>query len=115
MVSMWFKHDTNLVTMIDLLNIMKEELDKAAYKIYGYNEKARLEVSLQRRPLAKAQALFFKGLKEVGGDESKVSAFSGNLQISFFVGRDIAAIFSRESEGHADEGWVTDMHVVSTI
>ena len=69
MVSMWFKHDTNLVTMIDLLEIMKNELEKAAYKIHGQNEKARLEVSPQRRPLAKAQALFFKGLKVVGGDE----------------------------------------------
>ena len=47
--------------------------------------------------------------------ESKVSAFFGKLQISFFMGRDIAAKFSRESEGHADEGWVIDMHVVSTI
>ena len=43
----------------------KEELDKAAYKISGQNVKARLEVSPQRRPLAKAQATFFKGFKEV--------------------------------------------------
>ena len=83
MVSVWFKHETSLVTMIDLLKIMKEESDKAACKIHGQNVTARLEVSPQRRPLAKTQALFFKGLKEVGG-ESEVRAFHGKLQISFF-------------------------------
>ena len=30
MVSMWFKNETNLVTMIDLLKIMKEELEKSS-------------------------------------------------------------------------------------
>ena len=78
MVRMWFKHETNLVTMIDLL-------DKAAYKINGQNVKARLEVSLQRRPLTKAAAFFFNGLKEMQDDKSKVKTFLGNLQISFFV------------------------------
>ena len=60
MVIMWCKHEANLVTMIDWLKIMKEELDKAAYKIGGQNVKARLEVCLQRRPWPKAQAMFFK-------------------------------------------------------
>ena len=60
MVSMWIKHETNLVTMIDLLKITKQELDKAAYKINWQNAKARLEVSPQWRPLTKAAALFFK-------------------------------------------------------
>ena len=50
----------------------------------------------------------------MGGDESKVRAFDGKFQISF-VGRDIAAKNTREGEGHADEGWVIDMHVVSTV
>ena len=31
MVYMWFKHETNLKTMIDMLEITKEELDKAAW------------------------------------------------------------------------------------
>ena len=30
MVSMWFKHETNLIVMIDLLRMITEELDKAA-------------------------------------------------------------------------------------
>ena len=114
MVSMWFKQETSLVTMIGLRKIMKEELDEEAYKIHGQNVKARLEVSPQRRPLTKTQALFFKGLKEVGGGESEVRAFHGKRQISFFVGRDIAAKFTCEGEGHANEEWVIEMHVVST-
>ena len=79
MESMWFKNETNLVTMIDFLKIMKEEQEKAAYKINGH-AKARLEVSPQRRPLTKGHALFFKGLKEMKGDESEARTFYGKLQ-----------------------------------
>ena len=35
MVSMWFKNETNLVTMTELLKRVEEELEKAAYKIHG--------------------------------------------------------------------------------
>ena len=42
MVSMWFKNETNLVTTIDLLKGMKEELEKAAYKIHGQNVKSEV-------------------------------------------------------------------------
>ena len=48
MVSVWFKHETNLIVMMDMLNLVKEELDKAACKILRQNAKARLEVSPQR-------------------------------------------------------------------
>ena len=72
---------------------------------------ARLEVSPQSRPFTKAAALFFKGLKEMGGDDSKVRAFCVKLHTSFSVGGDVP----HEGEGHAEEGWVIDMHVVSTI
>ena len=91
MVSMWFKHETNFVTMIDLVKIMKEELDK----VNGQNVKA------------KARAMLPNGPKGVGGDESEVIVFYGKLQISFLVGGDIVAKFTRE--GHADEGRVIDM------
>ena len=81
---MRFEHETNLITTIDVLKITKEELDTAASNINGQNVKAGLEVSPQRRLLAKAQAIF-KDVKEVGGDESKERAFCGKLQISCFV------------------------------
>ena len=94
---------------------MKEELDKAACEMNGQRVKARLEVSPQRRLLTEAQAaMFFKGLKEAGEDESKVRSFYGKLQISFFVGG-LAAKCTRDSEGHADEGWFFDKDVVSNI
>ena len=54
MVSMWFKNETNLVTMIDLLKVVREELRKVSYKIHGQNVTARLDVSPQKKPLAKA-------------------------------------------------------------
>ena len=71
MVCLWFKPDVDLVTMIDLLKMVKEELEKAAYKIHGQIVKARLE----KRPLAKAQAMFFQGLKQFKADESQVRVF----------------------------------------
>ena len=58
--SMWFQQEMSLTAMIDLLKMMKEEWDKAAYDINGQRVKARLEVSPQRRPLEKAQAMFSK-------------------------------------------------------
>ena len=67
--------------------------------------KAKLDASLEKRPLAKAQAMFFQGLKKVGGDESKMRAFHEKLQISVFLGREIAAKFSREGEGRADDAF----------
>ena len=66
MVSTWFKDETNLTTMIDLLKIMKEKLEKAAYDINGQRVKARREVSSQRRPLAKAQGMFSKDSRRWG-------------------------------------------------
>ena len=43
--------------------------DEAAHKIQWQNVKARLEVSPQRKHLTKENALFFKGLTEMKGDE----------------------------------------------
>ena len=63
----------------------------------------------------KAQAISFKGLKEVSGDESKVRAFDGELQFSFFVVGDLYATYTHDAEGHADEGWLIDQHAVSKM
>ena len=54
-----------------------------------------------------------KGLKEMKRDESKVRVFCGKPQISFSVGRCVAAKYTRGSEGHAEEGWVINCLVVS--
>ena len=59
--------------MIDLFRTMRGELGD--HKINGQNVKARLEVSPRKKLLAKAAALFFKGLKEMKGYESKVKTF----------------------------------------
>ena len=37
---MWLNNETTSVTMIDLLKSMKEELEKAAYKLPGQNVKS---------------------------------------------------------------------------
>ena len=42
-----------------------------------------MEMSPKRKPLAKAHALFDKGLKEVGGNKSKINVVYGKIQMSF--------------------------------
>ena len=49
--------------------------------------------------------LFYKGLKEVGGEESKIHVVHGKIQISFFLGGAMAAKYTPEGEGLAGEGW----------
>ena len=68
MVNMWFSNETNLPTMVGLLDIMKEELKKEPYRLRGQVISSRLEISPKKRSLVRARALFYKGLKEVGGN-----------------------------------------------
>ena len=53
--------------------MMRDELSKADIRVNRPRVEANLEISPQKRPLAKAQAMFFKGLKEAGGNDAKVS------------------------------------------
>ena len=45
--------------------------------------------------------MFYKGLKEVGGNESKINVVHGKNQISFFVGSAMAAQYTPEGDGLA--------------
>ena len=85
LVSLWFKNETNMATMIGLLKFVTDELKKIPYKLRDQVVSARLEMSPKKKPLAKGHALFYKGLKEVGGNESKINVVHGKIQISFFV------------------------------
>ena len=48
MVSVWFKPEVNLATMIDLFKQVKEELEKTDYKINGQIAKTKPEISPQK-------------------------------------------------------------------
>ena len=65
--------------------VMREELNEANYCINEARVRTNLEISPQKKPLARARAMFFKGVKEARGDEAKIRAFYGNLQTSFFA------------------------------
>ena len=58
--------------VIGILEIAENELEKVLYKLHGQRVSARMEMSPKRKPLAKAHDLFYKGLKEVGGNGSKI-------------------------------------------
>ena len=53
---------------------------KGAYTLHGQQISSRLEMGLKRKLLAKAHALFNKGLEEVGGNESKINDVNGNFR-----------------------------------
>ena len=69
---------------------MKEELKKGLYN------------KQKRKPLAKAYALFYKGVKEVK-DQSMIHVVHGTIQICSFVDSAIAAKYTLQGEGLA--GW----------
>ena len=99
MVSLWFSNEANLVTRIGLLDVMREELKKGFYKQKDQVVSSRLESSPKRKPLAKAHALFFKGLEEVNGDKSKIHVVYGKIQISFLVGTLLKEKVLQEKDG----------------
>ena len=73
-------------------------------------------MSPQKKPLAKAHALFLKGRSAARGDESKINVVYRKLQISFFFfGRALAAKFTAEGEGLADQGCTINHDVISEI
>ena len=77
-----------------------------------------MEMSPKRKPLAKAHALFAlfdKGLKEVGGNKSKINVVYGKIQMSFFVGSVMVAKYTPEGEGLAGEGWNIKPEVIAAI
>ena len=49
------------------------------------------------------------------GDESEVRTLNGKSQMSFHVGRDVAAKYTREGEGRAEEDWIINFPVVSAV
>ena len=65
--------------------------------------------------MAKAHALFYKGLKEVVGDESKIYVVYSKIEISFFVGGVMAAKCIPEGRGLAGEGWNIKPDVIAAI
>ena len=53
LISMWFKSETNLATMVELLRVVKDELMKKPDEVKGQVVKARLELSHQKKKLHK--------------------------------------------------------------
>ena len=81
--------------MIELLRVVKDELSNKPYKFHDQLMIARSEISpLPKKPLTKAHAQFYTGFKAVKADESKINVVYCKLQISFLIGRGLAASFT---------------------
>ena len=95
--------------MNEILQIMREEITKAGYKVNGELVKTKLEIRSHKRPLRRAHAQ---------EDESNMKSIYGLLQLSFFAevcphGQKQSAVkYTRELEGYANEGWQIKPEVV---
>ena len=110
MASMWFKNETNLVVVIDLLRTVKEELKRGPDKLRGREVVPRMEASPQQKPLKRAHAM--KALTAV---KKRINVVHGKLQISFFVDKKLVAKYTPEGEGLANEGWDLWMNEIEGI
>ena len=48
-------------------------------------------------------------------DEAKINLVFGELQMSFLIVRGLAARFTPESEGFADQGWTVNHNIIGAI
>ena len=79
MVSLWFKHDTGLTMLIEIMKMVIEELDKAKFCVNGQRVRTNLEMCPQKNPSGRVHAMFFTGLKEARGDETNIT-FMGTFR-----------------------------------
>ena len=101
--------------------MMRGQMAKTKSCVNGECVRTIWEVGCQKKPVGRAPAVFFKGLKAAQGDETKIKTVHENLQMSFFaeVGpqgqRQLPAKYTREHKGHAHEGWQINLEVVSNV
>ena len=48
--SLWFKHDTGLILMIEILKMVRNELNKSQFDVNGERVRTNLEISPQKIP-----------------------------------------------------------------
>ena len=72
MVSLWFKHDTSLMLMIEILKKMREKMAKTNYSVSGELVRTNLEIRPEKKTLRRSQAMFFKAFKDALGDKSQI-------------------------------------------
>ena len=119
MVSVWFKNEAALILMIEIMKVMREKMAKTKYCVNG--ERVTQNLAMSPRRNLWAHAVFFKGLLEARRNDKTIKTVYGSLQISSFaeVGpqgqRHLAAKYTREGEGHANEGWQIHQEVVSQV
>ena len=115
-VKIFFSNETNLPTMVKLLDFTKVEFQERALHVCA-DEKYRPCWKWTRKGSRwrKPHALFLQGFKEVGGDEPKIFVVSWKIQINFFVGRVMTANTLLKQKGLAGERWTIKPNVISEI
>ena len=71
--------------MIEIMKMMREELEKTNFRMSADRVRTNLEISLDKKLLRRVHVIFFKSLKEARRNDTKIQTIYGNLQISFFT------------------------------
>ena len=101
--------------MIEITNMMREELEKANFRVSGERVRTNLEIS---NPWEEPTRCSSKALTKL--EEMRQRSFMGifrflSLQKWDLKDRDSWQPHTREGEGHANEGWQIKSEVVSKV
>ena len=101
--------------MLETLKHVRNVLEEKKYMIHGEKVSANFKLSLQKKPMVNAQALFFKVLAEAKGETDNIWSSWSKIEVSFFAevgpdrGRELAAKYVVEGRmetfsGRVDKG-----------
>ena len=91
------------------------------YQVSGETLRENSELSPQRKPLDKAQEMFFKAFYEGQRDKTKIHSKWRPTQVSYCAevgplgGRELAARYVNEGEKHVQERRKVDLEILKQI
>ena len=120
LVSLWFVHDTGLTMMVEILKIMREEMESKFQGKWRTSED-KFGNNPPRNLWRERRRCSSKDSRKLEEMRRKSRPFFGEYSefLVYYVGpqrqRHLAAKHTRENEGHADEGWQINEEVVSNV
>ena len=115
LVSMWFRSATNLATIIELLRVVIDELEKKPHELEGQVVTARLEMIPRRKPLAKESSCVVLQRHQKQGRGRVRNQRCVREDPDKFVGDAIAAKYTLEAGRLAGEGGNLKIGVIQPI
>ena len=81
MVSLWFVQHKQNDGDRDLEDDQNAIAEKGLHSEWRETVRTNLEISPQKKPWSRAQAMFYRASRDAKGDKSKIKAIQGALQV----------------------------------